>query len=696
MNSQMQGMNPEVDRQFMAAVDWNRPDLVSAQREFKAGAASFVAYLRRRRTPATGFSQTYVTEVRGLASEADREEARRRLAAALDEPMVGRAHGNPVIRIGAENLILALDPVAAERLGRAVLASRDRWSKGSWGTTRGICDLLRVLMAVPEIPDEPLVPFFGWLIEQVPAEWTVTRQWSESMLGSSGHNWWLHALVGFWEAGLLFPEFQGFAKFAALAPDYFEHEMRLLMYPDGFTRERSGYHWGTVQHFLEALLLAEANHIRFSSTFHDHARRMGNTLWQMMAPDGDIPRFGDTGAIHEPGKGIARLRMAAALLRLPEGKAVAEALMPDLNAPLPTLKPADHGETAAWQDRVSIHGLLPAGGRNLFAEYRNLPRNLPPVDAVLPDAGYYLMRQDWSPQADYAAINAGPVGSVVSSHAHTDLLSFELYSRGRPVLVDNGSGTYGDKTARAWRRSSAGHNVLTIDQQDQLPAQGEWRWERECTPYVNDWRSEPGYAYFSGVHEAYRHLPQPVTAVRRKLFYLRGGYWILIDRVTPQTDAMHRYDLHFHVMGPARLHPDGRLETQGNGGNLLIVPVAGASGQASLEPCPFPLDGYDNPLHLVYTQTSTQSILFVTVLVPFKDRRPRVHARLAPVQADDRELSPWEATGLVIEVDGQTDHYLDLHVHWNLPWAIGPCRGSQRLFHSRIHGAEPTTKEPFP
>ena len=190
-------------------------------------------------------------------------------------------------------------------------------------------------------------------------------------------------LTGFWEAGLLFPEFKGFAKFAALAPGYFEDEMQLLMYPDGFSRERSGYHWGTVQHFLEFLMLAEANHIRFSPRFRDHVRRMGDTLWQMMAPDGDIPRFGDTGSIHEPGKGVARLMMAAALLRLPEGKAVAEVLMPDLDAPLPALKPGDHGETAAWQDRVSIHGLLPAAGRNLFADYLALGQKLPPVDSGL-------------------------------------------------------------------------------------------------------------------------------------------------------------------------------------------------------------------------------------------------------------------------------------------------------------------------
>ncbi len=678
-------MDVDLNQEMLMAVDWNRPELAAISRDRRADAAAFVRYLRRRPSPSTGYTLAYVEEVRRLATAANVAAAQARLAAALAEPMVDRSHGNPVIRVGAENLILALDAASASRLAQAVLAGRAQWGSGIWGKTRGLCDLLRILLPIPEVSDAALVPLFGWLLQQLPVEWSSVRQWNEARLGSSGHNWWLHALVGFWAAGLLFPEFRGFAQFAALAPTYFEHELRTLMYPDGFTRERSGYHWGTVQHFLEVLLLAQANHIQFSPTFHQHLQQVGHTLWKMLAPDGDFPRFGDTGAIHEPGKGIARLRQATALLGLAEGKAVAQALLPNLDAPLPTIKPGDHGELAAWQDRVSIPGLLPGGGRNLLAAYQKLPPHLPPFDSVLPDAGYYLMRQNWTPTADYAALNAGLVGSVVSSHAHTDLLSFELYSQGQPVLVDNGSGTYGDNPARAWRRSSAGHNVLTIDQQDQLPAQTQWRWERTCLPEINDWRSESTYAYFSGAHEAYRHLPQPVTTVRRKLFYLRGCYWILMDRVTPETDAAHDYDLHFHVLPAARLEADGRLRTEREAGNLLIVPVAGACGQARIETCPFPLAGYDNPQHLVFRQSGGGGRLFVTVLVPFGRTCPQVQARLLPVCADGRELSPWEATGLALEIDGQTDYYLDLHVQWNLPWTLGPYQGSGRLFHSQVH-----------
>ena len=681
-------MNTETARQVLDAVDWSRPELAGSGLDCASDASTLVAYLRKRVTPCTGFTQAYVTEVRRLASAPDREAARARLMAALNEPIIDGSHGNPIIRVGAENLILAMDADAAKRLAQAVFDARDQWANGTWGKTRGICDLLRVLFAIPEVPDEALVPLLAWLIEQLPAEWANARQWTEARLGSAGHNWCLHTFSGFWMAGLLLPEFRGFERFAAFAPEYFEHEMRLLMYPDGFTRERSGYHWGTVQHFLDVLLLAEANRIRFSPKFYAHLRRLGETLWQMLTPDGDIPRFGDTGAFHEPGKGIARLREAAALLGLPRAKAVAEALHPDPHAALPGLKPGDHGERAAWQDRVAIPGLLPAGGRNLFADYQRLAQTLPPLDAVLPDAGYHIMRQKWSPQADWIAIDAGHVGSVVSSHAHTDLLNVELYSRGRPILIDNGAGPYGDDPARTWRISSAAHNVLTIDQQDQLPARTQWRWDRECTPFVNDWRSEPDFAYFSGAHEAYRHLPAPVTTVRRKLFYLRGGYWILIDRVTPQTEAEHRYELHFQVMPPAEMNEDGSVHTQGEGGNLLILPVAGARGEPALEPCPFPLDGYDNPLHLVYSRTGSGGMLFVTVLVPFTDEMPAAYAKLAPVYADGRELAPWEATGLTIEFKGRTDYYVDWHLPWNLPWRLASCAGSQRLFHSRVHPSE--------
>lgn len=665
----------EVAQSICEKVDWTRPELnaisgLHAEGKSLEAVLALVEHLRRRETPRLGYTREYIELLRGSASAAQQDDARKRIEEALEKALVSGAHTNPVTGVGAETIFLGADEGICRRIGESVLAAREHWSTGPWGTTRGICELLQRLMVLPECPDEAMVSLFGWLHGQIWNEWGWARTWGEQMLGSSGHNWWSHTFLGLFEAGLFFPEFKGFARFRSFGPTYFEHELSMLMEPDGFTKERSGYHYGTAQQFVDFLHLAEANGIRLSPEYHDLLRKAMAAFWKVLTPRGDVPQFGDSGAKHREYPDMAsqeNLRRIASLLDLPEAKYVAEALDPD------------------WKPQYA--GILPGWGRDLMPYYRRLTSKTPPVDTVLPDSGYYFIRQNWTTNADYLALEAGPVGTVVSSHDHTAVFGFELYSRGRAILVDNGSGPYGDSPERIWRVGSSAHNVATVDGQDHIPlfdTEAEWRWKHPVLPFVNTWISDDRYAYFSGAHEGYRHLPEPVAGCRRKIFYLRGEYWVLIDRFTPETDAEHEYQLHFHVNAPCTLDDRGRLVTEGAGGNLAIVPVEGLCGQASLEPCPYPLDGYDNPEHLTYTSRTAGLETFVTLLMPFEeDRIPEIKVKALEIECDDRVLESHEATALEIEVGGQRDVYFDQHMEWNLPWKAGGCEGDGRLFHSR-------------
>jgi hypothetical protein len=106
-------------------------------------------------------------------------------------------------------------------------------------------------------------------------------------------------------------------------------------------------------------------------------------------------------------------------------------------------------------------------------------------------------------------------------------------------------------------------------------------------------------------------------------------------------------------------------------------------GQVTLEPNPYPIAGYENPDHLCYTRWTKGHDLFVTLLVPFSDNEiPAVEFSLAEVACDERQLSPWEGTGLHITINGRDDFYFDQHMKWNLPWHSGDYSGDRRLFHS--------------
>jgi hypothetical protein len=221
---------------------------------------------------------------------------------------------------------------------------------------------------------------------------------------------------------------------------------------------------------------------------------------------------------------------------------------------------------------------------------------------------------------------------------------------------------------------------------DTVPAPSVDRFAREISPVVIDWESTSGYAYFHGVHEAYSNTSNPVGSAHRKLFYLRGKYWILIDRFcSTVADAPHIYRQHFQVGVPSHLDAGGRCITEGAGGNLLFVPVAGATGQASKTPCPFPLDDYPCPDQLCYTQPSAGHGLLVTLLVPFAGAAaPQVSVKSLDVNCDDRTLSRHEATGLEIQFGAERHVYVDLHTHWNLPWECGGQHGQSMLYHSAV------------
>ena len=72
------------------------------------------------------------------------------------------------------------------------------------------------------------------------------------------------------------------------------------------------------------------------------------------------------------------------------------------------------------------------------------------------------------------------------------------------------------------------------------------------------------------------------------------------------------------------------------------------------------------------------------MLAPFFTTQcPTVTARYLPVQNTERTLTPWEATGLEIVINGQRDIYVDFHTHWHTAWTCGEYAGEGRVFHSR-------------
>jgi len=91
---------------------------------------------------------------------------------------------------------------------------------------------------------------------------------------------------------------------------------------------------------------------------------------------------------------------------------------------------------------------------------------------AIQDAGFCVMRTDWTSQARYLFFDAGPFGGP---HGHEDKLNIEVCAFGQPFIVDSGSYTYHRQDPfRTYFVGSSGHNTILVDGQSQIR-----RWQKK-------------------------------------------------------------------------------------------------------------------------------------------------------------------------------------------------------------------------
>jgi hypothetical protein len=667
-----------------ATIDWQHPLLAAAPASLRQAAPreqllAVIHCLREQPVTWFGFDPGYFAALR--AADDAVAAAQTRVDTALGGDLYFPCHSNAFAALGPDTLCLGLDSDRSQQLAAAVLARQPDWGTNVWtfGITRGVASLLRYLCPHPAVADADLLPLLGWLLQIAPAEWDAASNWSDTSLGPSGHNWWVHSLFGIWQAGALFGCFHGLSQFATLLPAYLEREVELLFNADGWSREgAAGYHRFAVAEVIAFTTLAQRHGVAFSARFHQSLQRLAGAQWQMMAPDGDGPMFGDCSpgrppAGQEPPQ-CGELRCLAARFSVGEAKFVADAL----GTPPRPLQ------------------FLPDNGRDLAAAYEQVAASAPPLDTALQRTGLYAMRSGWTPDADWMAINAMAVGTVVSSHQHADIFNLELAVNGERLLVDN---WYGDITAddgsyestpeirnnpmkRRWRVGSTAHNVATVDQLDQVPVRQVYRYGWQEQPRVEGFVSQPDGCWFSGFHEAYRHDPAHDGVHRRSVFYRRSAWWLVLDRFSMGPAAERTFQQHFFVPRGSQLTAAGQVVARGTRGGLLLVPVTGVCGDVTIEPNPHPIGSYDNPDHLQIEVAAERHALLACMLVRFDgDTPPAVSAEAVPVVAG-RELSTWEALGIRLTIDGERELLVRQQTHWSLAWECDGHHGASRLFHS--------------
>jgi uncharacterized heparinase superfamily protein len=181
---------------------------------------------------------------------------------------------------------------------------------------------------------------------------------------------------------------------------------------------------------------------------------------------------------------------------------------------------------------------------------------------TLPASGYYGWR-DFN--GTYLIADFGSIGpDYIPGHGHADMFSFALSLNGHRVVTDSGVHDYEASATRKYCRSTAAHNTVEIDGQDQCELWGAFRVARRGHPHDVAWQSDENGFTLSGWHDGYQRLPGKPTHFRRMQWNAAKGLTVQ-DRITARRAV--------HCISRLHLHP--ACQVTGAGSRLVRVSYPG-------------------------------------------------------------------------------------------------------------------------
>lgn len=137
---------------------------------------------------------------------------------------------------------------------------------------------------------------------------------------------------------------------------------------------------------------------------------------------------------------------------------------------------------------------------------------------------YWIYRE----RGNFLIFDAGPVGpDYLPAHAHADLLTLEASWDGKRLFVDGGVYDYEDSAERAYCRSTAAHNTVEIDHQNQCDVWSRFRMGRRGWPKQLRWGRHEASHWAWSTHNAYRRIGVPDLG--RLVVCSAHNTWYIID-----------------------------------------------------------------------------------------------------------------------------------------------------------------------
>ena len=415
-----------------------------------------------------------------------------------------------------------------------------------------------------------------------------------------------------------FPEFQMAKQWQQVAFERLDQELGEQINQDGTHIEVStGYQWLVTDEFEDTYDLLQTHGLSLPhEDLAGQLRKMYRVLVHLTRPDGSFPQLND-GFLHWSHEDLATA-----------------------------------GSKFGWAD---LRYVGTQGKEGVAPEKKSI---------AFENAGLYIMRSEWSQDANYLLFDAGPFGGP---HGHEDKLSIEVAAFGQPFLVDSGSFTYDPKNCfRTYFVDSRSHNTVLVDGKSQVR-----RWTpANLHPQLEEksdaiWQStddfdyvaasyREGYGEYAMRKPAEAKVASDVVHTRRVLF-VKPDYWVVIDELSGV--EAHEYQLLFHTQPGVTLSTGSEqrtilTSTLGNA-RLALIParpelLAREEKMGEEDPVQgWYSAGYNQKqpaTTIIYRSPNTSSFLFATLLYPMRADEDAERIRFEPLDVTDRSARAYTIT----------------------------------------------------
>ncbi|MFN0124190.1 MAG: heparinase II/III family protein [Blastocatellia bacterium] len=224
--------------------------------------------------------------------------------------------------------------------------------------------------------------------------------------------------------------------------------------------------------------------------------------------------------------------------------------------------------------------------------------DLEPQAPVFPETGYYAWFS--ADDGDRIVVDCGePAVDYNMAHAHCDILSYELWLRGRPVVVDSGTHGYGGDPFREYCRSTRAHNTVMFDGLEQSEVWGTFRMARRAEIRGAEVRSGEHTWDFRGSYAPYHDKAmRHERSIRRN----ESGEWLIediFDERNPRTRLADSF-IHLHPGVRARRSQTTEMAIEcefadSPGDVFLVIEPFGARSLEIIEGAQAPAQGWYFP-----------------------------------------------------------------------------------------------------